>query len=179
MVKRKNVNAFSLFLLTVFRKFTPYILMLSAFHVTRFSCSSIHPQKALSISMSLNLRLSRSNPSKDFYQRTGHQCRVQREICNQNPHAAKASEKVKSIACFWGCFFTQKSSYESIARLMSKSEYTLEEWLSLQKLESLNNEPMHSIFQRVGDKVILNKNRLLSLRPEDMYVWFYPIADQL
>lgn len=75
--------------------------------------------------------------------------------------------------------FTQKLSYESIAILMSKNEYTLEEWLSFQSLEALNYEPMHSIFQRIGDKVVLNTNRLLSLRPEDMYVWMYKIADEL
>ena len=74
--------------------------------------------------------------------------------------------------------FTQKSSYELLIMLISKDEYTIDEWISLESLEELNYEPIHSIFQRSGDKIVLNKARLLSLKPEDMYIWMYQIANE-
>ena len=45
--------------------------------------------------------------------------------------------------------------------------------------ESLNYEPFHSLFQRVGDRIIFNKSRLLSLKPDDMYIWMYQIANEV
>lgn len=36
---------------------------------------------------------------------------------------------------------------------------------------------LHSVFHREGDRILLDKERLLSIRPEDMYVWFYEIVD--
>lgn len=75
--------------------------------------------------------------------------------------------------------FVQKSTYESIIHLISKDEYTVEEWSSAESLEALNYEPIHSIFQRVDQKVILNKSRLLSLGPKDMYAWMYEIVEEI
>ena len=75
--------------------------------------------------------------------------------------------------------FVQKSNYESLIKLITKEEYTIDEWLSVESLESLNYEPFHSLFQRVGDKVIFNKSRLLSLKPDDMYIWMYQIANEV
>lgn len=75
--------------------------------------------------------------------------------------------------------FTQKAGYESLCKLVAKDEYTVDEWQSVQGLDSLNYEPVHSIFRRIGDKIVLNKTRLLSLKPEDMYIWMYQIADEV
>jgi len=75
--------------------------------------------------------------------------------------------------------FVQKGSYESIRKLMSKNEYTVSEWESLSSLDALNYEPMHSIFKKIGDRIVLDKERLLSLKPEDMYIWMYQITDEL
>ena len=75
--------------------------------------------------------------------------------------------------------FVQKGSYEMLNRLAKKSEYTLAEWEAVSSLDSLNYEPVHSIFKRMGDMIIFDKNALLSLKPEDMYVWMYEIADQV
>ena len=58
-------------------------------------------------------------------------------------------------------------------------EYTIDEWLSVESLESLNYEPFHSLFQRVGDRIIFNKSRLLSIKPDDMYIWMYQIANEV
>ncbi len=74
--------------------------------------------------------------------------------------------------------FVQKRSYESLRKLIDKSEYTIDEWMSVESLESLNYEPIHSIFKKMGDKIILDQNGLLALKPEDMYIWMYQIANE-
>lgn len=74
--------------------------------------------------------------------------------------------------------FAQKSAYETLVKLLKKGEYTLDEWETISDLEALNYEPMHSIFKRAGDKIIVDKNNLLALAPQDMYVWLYRIADE-
>jgi len=73
--------------------------------------------------------------------------------------------------------FVQKESYETLNRLVKKSEYTLAEWEAVSNLDSLNYEPIHTIFKRTGDTIMINKEALLSLKPEDMYIWMYEIAN--
>jgi hypothetical protein len=75
--------------------------------------------------------------------------------------------------------FVQKGSYESIKQLMKKNEYSIDEWKSISSLDSLNYEPIHSIFKRKEDRIIFEEDALLSLKPEDMYIWMYKIADEL
>jgi hypothetical protein len=91
----------------------------------------------------------------------------------------KISHKLCEMSDFHiGLDFAQKSSYESLIKLIAKDEYTIDEWISVQSLESLNYEPIHSIFQRKGNRIVLNINQLLSLKPKDMYEWMYQIADE-
>lgn len=73
--------------------------------------------------------------------------------------------------------FVRKAGYESLKKLIEKEEYTLQEWAAMEGLEALNYEPLHSVFHREGDRILLDKERLISIRPEDMYVWFYEIVD--
>lgn len=75
--------------------------------------------------------------------------------------------------------FVQKDSYELLRRLINKREYTIAEWKSVTSLDALNYEPIHSIFKRFGDKIILDENGLLSVKPDDMYVRMYRIADEI
>lgn len=74
--------------------------------------------------------------------------------------------------------FTQKSNYEELVKLLKVSEYSIPEWEAISSLGSLNYEPLHSIFKRIGDRIVLDKDTLLSLDPKDMYVWMYQIADE-
>ena len=77
-----------------------------------------------------------------------------------------------------GLDITQKKKFESLLKLITKGEYTIEEWQLVESLEALNYEPEHSIFVRVGDIIILNKDALLNLKPNDMYEWMYKIASE-
>lgn len=78
-----------------------------------------------------------------------------------------------------GLYFAQKDSFQTLQKLIGKGDFTLEEWTAVQPLASLNYEPMHTIFKRVEDKVVFAEDALLSLQPEDMYVWMYQIASAL
>lgn len=53
--------------------------------------------------------------------------------------------------------YSQKGNFDMIVNLMKEREYTLAQWEALCSLDSLNYEPMHSIFKRVGDKIILDE----------------------
>lgn len=72
--------------------------------------------------------------------------------------------------------FTQKASYHELLKLTEKDVYTIEEWTSLQSMDVLNYEPIHSLFYKNGNKIYFNKEGLITLKPEDMYIWMYEIA---
>lgn len=74
---------------------------------------------------------------------------------------------------------TQKWSYQTLLKMTAKEEYTIGEWKAQMGLDALNYEPMHSLFRKEGDKIYFLRNRLLSLKPEDMYSWMYEIADEV
>ena len=107
---------------------------------------------------------------KSLVERQKHICNLWEEI----------NQKLCYLSEFYGKLnFVQKSSYETLSRLMKKSEHTLDEWNAISSLDSLNYEPIHSIFKREGDKIILDKNAVSLLRPDDMYIWMYEIADAI
>ena len=73
--------------------------------------------------------------------------------------------------------YNQKGAYDNLLRLTSRDEYTLEEWEELTGLGALNYDPIRAIFYKDGNKVVFDKDRLINLRPKDMYSWMYQIAD--
>ena len=73
--------------------------------------------------------------------------------------------------------FVQKSVYETIIHLIEKNEYTIEEWQKISSLSALNFEPLHSLFKRIGDKVIFDRDALIQLKSDDMYIWMSDIAN--
>lgn len=71
----------------------------------------------------------------------------------------------------------QKGSYDALLNMLSKEEYTVEEWQKEHNLEELNEEPVHTLFRRKGEKILLDKESFLNLKPQDMYSWMYEIVD--
>lgn len=71
----------------------------------------------------------------------------------------------------------QKGSYDALLNMLSKEEYTVEEWQKEHNLEELNAEPVHTLFRRKGEKILLDKKCFLNLKPQDMYSWMYEIVD--
>ena len=61
--------------------------------------------------------------------------------------------------------------------MLSKEEYTVEEWQKEHNLEELNEEPVHTLFRRKREKILLDKKCFLNLKPQDMYSWMYEIVD--
>lgn len=75
-----------------------------------------------------------------------------------------------------GLSFTQKAYYDQLLQLTSKDRYTVEEWNTLSKLSVLNYEPIRSVFKKIDDQILFDRERLLTLCPTDMYSWMYQIA---
>jgi predicted nucleotidyltransferase len=71
----------------------------------------------------------------------------------------------------------QKGVYESFRSFIEKGEWEMDEWAKVGGLKSLNTQPYHNIINIEGEKIIVNKEKLMSLTPADMYSWFYEIAE--
>lgn len=72
--------------------------------------------------------------------------------------------------------FVQQPVYALLKRLAQNDEYTLDAWQAVTSLAKLNGEPFHSLFKQKGGKIVWDKDALIRLKPEDMYVWMYAIA---
>lgn len=70
----------------------------------------------------------------------------------------------------------QKSFYDLLSQLVQKEKIPVSEWKKKTSLSVLNLEPFHTITEIWADEIILNKEKLLSLKPEDLYSWHYEIA---
>ncbi len=71
----------------------------------------------------------------------------------------------------------QKYFYDRLARLVDRGTVTVDEWQADSSLALLNTAPFHQVASRDGDTIRLDWDRLLALRPEDMYAWHYAIVD--
>ncbi len=72
---------------------------------------------------------------------------------------------------------SQRHCYSLLKFLVDKGNVTVKEWEALSDINALNYEPFYSMVRIDNDLIILDKDRLLSLRPEDMYYWMYDIVE--
>ncbi len=72
---------------------------------------------------------------------------------------------------------SQRHYYSLLKFLVDKGSVTIKEWEALSDINALNFEPFYSMVRIDNDLIILDKDRLLSLRPEDMYYWMYDIVE--
>jgi predicted nucleotidyltransferase len=97
-------------------------------------------------------------------------------------------ERQKAIDYIWNaidvklreqlCFFkelsiTQKGLYEIFRLFIEKNEWDIHEWAKEDRLKFLNTQPFHNIISIESGKIIVNREKLMALSPDDMYSWFY------
>lgn len=73
--------------------------------------------------------------------------------------------------------FSQRSSYALLKHLVTKGTVTIEEWETMSSITALNYDPFYSIVTVNNGEVILDRDKLLSLKPEDMYYWMYDVVN--
>ncbi|ERJ11385.1 hypothetical protein [Haloplasma contractile] len=70
-----------------------------------------------------------------------------------------------------------KYFYELLKDLIKYERVSIDEWKKKSSLSMLNNDPFHKIVSIQDDTIVLDKEKLLSLRPDDMYSWYYKVVE--
>ncbi|WP_312812174.1 nucleotidyltransferase domain-containing protein [Sedimentibacter sp.] len=73
--------------------------------------------------------------------------------------------------------FMQKYYYETFKILIEKGKIPIEEWEKICNINILNNQPFSDVTYISNETIHVDFNKLLSLKPDDMYQWFYEVAD--
>jgi len=70
----------------------------------------------------------------------------------------------------------QKPFYDLLKNLVQMESISIEDWKKISSLSILNMEPFHRITEIYKDMIVLKKERLLSIKAEDLYSWHYEIV---
>lgn len=73
-------------------------------------------------------------------------------------------------------YFCQRGFYSLLKFLVDKETVTIKEWESMSNIMTLNCEPFYSIVTIDNEVIVLDKERLLSIRPEDMYYMIFNVV---
>lgn len=72
----------------------------------------------------------------------------------------------------------QKTFYD-LLKLLIRNEYvTIEEWGKNASISLLSAEPFFSCVTVIDEKIILDKEKALSIKPEALYYWHYEVLDE-
>ncbi len=72
--------------------------------------------------------------------------------------------------------FCQRNTYFLLKSLVDKETVSINEWESLSNIMTLNYEPFYSIVTIDNEVIVVDKEKLLSIRPEDMYYMMYNVV---
>lgn len=70
----------------------------------------------------------------------------------------------------------QKPFYDILRYFVRNESVLMKDWEKISDLEDLNTDPLHMITEICGNKIILNKEKLLSIKPKDLYSWHYEVV---
>ncbi|HEX2946500.1 MAG TPA: hypothetical protein VHT96_11155 [Clostridia bacterium] len=73
--------------------------------------------------------------------------------------------------------FMQKYFYETFKLLIENKKMSIEEWEKISSVDILNNQPFHDVITISEGTIFADIDKLVNLRLEDMYDWFYEVAD--
>lgn len=71
--------------------------------------------------------------------------------------------------------FDRKSCYESLKYLVDRDSVTIEEWNTRSSISALNYDPLYNITFIENGRIVVDKDKLLATKPEDMYYWMFDI----
>lgn len=75
--------------------------------------------------------------------------------------------------------FMQKYFFETFKVLIEKEKISIEEWEKISSIDILNSQPFHDVTYITDGTIFVDINKLILLKPEDMYNWFYEVADMV
>lgn len=72
----------------------------------------------------------------------------------------------------------QKTFYDLIKLLLQNDFITVEEWSRKASLSMLSEEPFFSFVTVINEKIVIDKEKAISIKPEDLYYWHYEILEK-
>lgn len=72
----------------------------------------------------------------------------------------------------------QKSFYNLLWLLIKNDEISVEEWTKNSSLQILSSEPFFRFVTVAEDKLIINKDKAFSVKPEELYHWHYEVLEK-
>jgi predicted nucleotidyltransferase len=73
--------------------------------------------------------------------------------------------------------FMQKYYFEALKSLIEKGKVTIEEWGKTSSMDILNSQLFSDVTYISDGTIYADINKLVSLQPENIYEWFYEVAD--
>lgn len=61
--------------------------------------------------------------------------------------------------------------------LVEKEKISIKDWEKIRGFDILNTQPFHGVTYISDETIYVDKDKLISIRPEDMYDWFYEVID--
>lgn len=72
----------------------------------------------------------------------------------------------------------QKTFYDLLKLLLKNDFITVEEWNKNASLSLLSREPFASFATVTDEKIVIDKKKVLSTKPEELYYWHYEILEK-
>jgi predicted nucleotidyltransferase len=72
----------------------------------------------------------------------------------------------------------QKTFYDLTLMLLKNDFLLVEEWEKYAGLSLLSSEPFHSFVTVANDQIIVDKEKALSIKPEDLFSWHFEVLKQ-
>ena len=69
----------------------------------------------------------------------------------------------------------QKTAYEHLKLLVDAGSMPLAKWRTITGRDVPNGDPFHPLIRLEDDRIILDRDLLLSASPQDMYAWHYAV----
>ncbi|AKC64206.1 Uncharacterised protein [Clostridium sporogenes] len=73
----------------------------------------------------------------------------------------------------------QKTFYDLLKLLLQNDFITVEEWNRKASLSLLSEEPFFSFVTVINEKIVIDKEKAFSIKPEDLYYWHYEILEKV
>lgn len=71
----------------------------------------------------------------------------------------------------------QKTFYDLLKLLLKNNFITVEEWNKNAGLSILSQEPFASFVKVINEKIVIDKEKVLSIKPEELYYWHYEVLE--
>ncbi|MDO5291986.1 MAG: hypothetical protein Q4F05_04465 [bacterium] len=107
------------------------------------------------------------------------QCLIDRQLVFHQLWTELDAKLCELTVCPAGINLMHLSSYQSLYSLYEQGEISRKDWSMHHSIDELNYDPLNKLIKLNGDTISFQYDLLNSLTEDDLYSWFYQIADAL